>query len=271
MVRSEGSPVAKAMALAAVAIGSMNPRLAVRVTGKTSKSGLISRATARAATMGSMAVSVATFDIISVAIKVISRRTTRIRRGWYPCSPCIARPSHCDRPVLSMAAAIDRPPPKRTTMPQGMRSALDQSSRRGRSGSPDGRRNSRSAPAIATPMSLSLSSPGIFTRTSSRSSQADATATNTIRTRFSAGLAGPSASRARRSTSRPLATSSAVALTRPRVTMSHRRGRRMATTGIPSIIHWTKESGTPRSSRNAMAMTLVGDPTGVPMPPMDAA
>ena len=69
------------MALGAVAIGSMKPRLAVRVTGKTSSNGLIPSATAKAATMGSMAVRVATFDIISVAIRVISKRTTRMTRG----------------------------------------------------------------------------------------------------------------------------------------------------------------------------------------------
>jgi hypothetical protein len=55
------------------------------------------------------------------------------------------------------------------------------------------------------------------------------------------------------------------------VSRNHVTGSSKATTGTPSNIHWKKLSSIPRSLRKPMAIRLVGEPTGVPMPPMEAA
>ena len=57
------------MAFGPVAMGSMKPRLAAIDTGNTSSSGFTPMAAAKAATIGSMAVSVATLDMASSAIE----------------------------------------------------------------------------------------------------------------------------------------------------------------------------------------------------------
>ena len=122
-------PEPKTIALGGVATGSINAQLAAKTTGMVKAIGAMPRATATAPTTGKNVEVVATLEVISVK-KIINVATasTSIKGGTFPriVKPCPIQPPRPDEP---MDAAKDKPPPNKTSNPQGSLLACSQVSR----------------------------------------------------------------------------------------------------------------------------------------------
>ena len=149
--------------------------------------------------MGMAMVEVAVFEVISVrkitssAVNAISTNT-----GTASSAPT-APPIQVAKPDWSIARASERPPPNRTSTPQGILRAVSQSSANTPRFQLTGRKNSNSAAPIAIVESVtngvSVSRPGIVTSPnvfSPRITHASAVSVNTTAVTRSPELIGPS-------------------------------------------------------------------------------
>ena len=236
------------MAFGAVPAGIMKARLADIEAQNTSTSGGRPVATDTAPTTGRNAASVATFDMNSEANTVSAASSNSTRIGGSVRMPDSASPSQPLTPCASIAAATLRPPPNSRATPQGMRSAVVQSSSRrdGTAASPDGIANSTSAPAMAITVSLRPESASIFF-SSGANIHASATSAKTTSTRRSGVVIGPSA---RRRAASMHATSGFAACPRSGRDSSHQQASSITSmSGSAMIIHCANPRSRPSLRR----------------------
>jgi len=233
------APVANTIAFGGVATGSMNAQLAAIVIGTVRVIGGTPACTAIAPMTGSSVAVVARLLVNSV--RKITSATAASTRIAVPNAFSGARlsPSHSASPESETAAARLRPPPNRTSTPQGRRAASCQVSICGCDTLPLGSMNSSTVAVMMMPWSdtPSMSSHSV---TGSLSIQLAMTHAKTIATRRSAVLMGPSSSaRSRRwaCTARLAGISIGNAT---RVSTSHATGSIVKVTGMPTAIQRAK-------------------------------
>jgi len=165
-----------------------------------------------------------------------------------------------------MTPASDRPPPNSSSTPQGSLLAVCQSSRKVRSLTLAGIRNSNRAAPMAMLVSFS---PGRGSASSGWKIQASAARVKIRATSFSWRDMGPSAAI---SCCSMLRLSPPDRRKPPRVSHHQVKSSMPAVTGTPSSIHWPKPMCTSWfSRRNAASSALGGVPISVAMPPTLAA
>src|SRR5699024_8852949 len=132
---------------------------------------------------------VAVFDVISVK-KITSKVTMKITSSKFnPFNPDNCKPIHSDKPELTNPAAMARPPPNNSNIPQGNFTAVSQSSKRSFLKRMDGMINNTIAKKIAITPS---DTPGKYlVMKNERVIHDKAAKRNTIKTIISSGEALP--------------------------------------------------------------------------------
>ena len=145
-------PVPNTMTLGAVATGSMKAQEALMAAGIISSLGSIPAPKAAAARMGINRVVVAVLLVVSVKKVMLRQITTMIASTGQAERPARAPPRASLKPEAVKAWAMLMPAPNRMSMPQGIFTAVSQSSRR--PPRPSGVRNMATAARKATMASL---------------------------------------------------------------------------------------------------------------------
>src|SRR5699024_6488226 len=122
-------PKPNTTAFGGVATGNINAHDAATAAAIINAYGWNPKATASDAIIGNIIEAVAVLDVISVK-KITSAATTIITKNRLsPCKPANCEPIHSDNPDSTNPAAIARPPPNKSKIPQGNFTAVSQSSK----------------------------------------------------------------------------------------------------------------------------------------------
>ena len=218
------------MALGAVATGSMKPTLAASTAGNISSAGSAPTAIAVAARIGISSTAVAVLLAISdssTTPPTMPSSSSGKGRALRPESPCATASL---RPEDWKAVASAMPPPNSTSAPQGIFSAVSQSS--SWLPRPSGITHSATTASSATLASLAPGSPSSALQPpkgSLRKIHAAAVSANTASTRFSPAVQAPLSG-----------STAAGAPARPRPSHHAITGRNSSTTGTPIAIQSRK-------------------------------
>ena len=164
------------------------------VIGTVNSTGGTPACTAIAPMTGSRVAVVAALLVSSV--RKMTRVTEATTRTAVPqtFSGASCSPSHSARPLSDTAPARLSPPPKRISTPQGRRLTSSQTIRRGCDTLPLGNMNNNIAAVITMPVSVMPLSPN-HSLSGWRNIQKNTSSENTVATRRSAFVIGPSSSR----------------------------------------------------------------------------
>src|SRR5690606_27903891 len=282
MSRRGSRPVAKITVFGGVAIGMANPNDAATVAGSRRTRGSTSAARAVASSTGIISDAIAT--LVATSLSNVTESTTRpsARTGSrLRTAGASDRANATLAPLASSVCAIANPPASRKNMSHGIRLAVRQSIKALPSPAPDGMTNASTAmnTAIAPSGTESRGRPTSSTHPGSgpippRVIHSSAVAPNSASTRRSAGRIGPSAASSARSIAAASSSVRAGSGNSTRVSSSHTNTATTSDSGANASSHCTNEtSGAPSATRPPYTSApkntrLVGEPIGVPIPPI---